>query len=56
MQKAGEAYFVMLADGKRRDIKVGLQNEEAFEIVDGRAIPRYSSQKPPTGTFEVIVQ
>jgi soluble lytic murein transglycosylase-like protein len=29
---------------------------KTFEIVDGRAIPRYSSQKPPTGTFEIIVQ
>ena len=29
---------------------------KTFEIVDGRAIPRYSSKKPPTGTFEIIVQ
>ena len=29
---------------------------KTFEIVDGRAIPRYSSQKPPTGTFEIVVQ
>lgn len=28
-------YFVMLANGERRDIKTGMQNEEAFEIVEG---------------------
>ncbi len=29
---------------------------KTFEIVDGRAIPHYSSQRPPTGTFEIIVK
>jgi len=29
---------------------------KTFEIVDGRAIPHYSSRKPDTGTFEVVVQ
>ena len=29
---------------------------KTFEIVDGRAVPHYSSRKPLTGTFEVIVQ
>ena len=29
---------------------------KTFEIVDGRAIPRYSSQKPATGTFEIVTQ
>jgi len=29
---------------------------KSFEIVDGRAIPRYSSRKPATGTYEVVVQ
>jgi soluble lytic murein transglycosylase-like protein len=29
---------------------------KTFEIVDGRAIPHYSSRKPATGTFEVVVQ
>lgn len=29
---------------------------KAFEIVDGRAVPRYSSHKPATGTFEIVVQ
>jgi soluble lytic murein transglycosylase-like protein len=29
---------------------------KTFEIVDGRAIPRYSSRKPSTGTFEIVVQ
>jgi soluble lytic murein transglycosylase-like protein len=27
---------------------------KTYEIVDGRAVPRYSTQKPDTGTFEVI--
>jgi hypothetical protein len=29
---------------------------KTFAIVDGRAIPQYSSQKPATGTFEIVVQ
>ena len=29
---------------------------KTFEIVDGRAVPRYSSRKPATGTYEVVVQ
>ena len=29
---------------------------KTFEIVDGRAIPHYSSAKPATGTFEIVVQ
>ena len=29
---------------------------KTFEIVDGRAVPRYSTRKPATGTFEVVVQ
>jgi soluble lytic murein transglycosylase-like protein len=29
---------------------------KTFEIVDGRAIPRYSSRKPVTGTYEIVVQ
>jgi soluble lytic murein transglycosylase-like protein len=29
---------------------------KTFEIVDGRAIPHYSSQRPTTGTFEIIVK
>jgi multidrug efflux pump subunit AcrA (membrane-fusion protein) len=28
-------YFVMLASGERRNIKTGMQNEEAFEILEG---------------------
>jgi soluble lytic murein transglycosylase-like protein len=27
---------------------------KTFEIVDGRAIPRYSTQKPATGTYEIV--
>jgi soluble lytic murein transglycosylase-like protein len=29
---------------------------KTFEIVDGRAIPHYSSRKPETGTYEIVVQ
>jgi soluble lytic murein transglycosylase-like protein len=29
---------------------------KTFEIVDGRAVPHYSSKKPATGTFEIVVQ
>jgi soluble lytic murein transglycosylase-like protein len=29
---------------------------KTFEIVDGRVIPRYSSKKPITGSYEVVVQ
>jgi soluble lytic murein transglycosylase-like protein len=29
---------------------------KTFEIVDGRAVPHYSSRKPATGTFEIVVQ
>jgi soluble lytic murein transglycosylase-like protein len=29
---------------------------KTFEIVDGRAIPRYSSRRPATGTYEIVVQ
>jgi soluble lytic murein transglycosylase-like protein len=27
---------------------------KTYEIVDGRAVPRYSTQKPSTGTFEIV--
>lgn len=30
-----EKYFVILANGERRDIQVGIQNEEGFEIFSG---------------------
>jgi len=29
---------------------------KSYEIVDGRAVPRYSTRKPATGSFEVVVQ
>ncbi len=35
IQKEGEDYFVILKDGQRRSIKVGLQNESVFEITEG---------------------
>jgi multidrug efflux pump subunit AcrA (membrane-fusion protein) len=35
VQRQGDKYFAILEDGGRRDIEVGLQNEEAFEIKSG---------------------
>jgi multidrug efflux pump subunit AcrA (membrane-fusion protein) len=35
IQKDNDKYFVILKNGKRRDIKVGLQNESVFEIAEG---------------------
>jgi HlyD family secretion protein len=35
VQKTGDQYFVVLADGTKRNISVGLQNEESFEITQG---------------------
>ncbi|CAN5564656.1 hypothetical protein BH10BDE1_BH10BDE1_29380 [soil metagenome] len=35
IQKDGEDYFVMMKDGSKRPIKVGLQNESSFEITEG---------------------
>ncbi|OFZ85014.1 MAG: hypothetical protein A2603_04050 [Bdellovibrionales bacterium RIFOXYD1_FULL_55_31] len=35
IQKEKDGYFVTLSNGTRKEIKVGLQNEEAFEIVSG---------------------
>jgi soluble lytic murein transglycosylase-like protein len=29
---------------------------KTFEVVDGRLVPHYSSRKPDTGTFEIVVQ
>ncbi len=37
IQKKGEKYFVITENGGRKDIEVGLQNEEAFEIKSGVA-------------------
>jgi hypothetical protein len=27
---------------------------KSIEIIDGRAIPRYSTQRPAAGTFEIV--
>lgn len=35
IRKENETYFVILDSGKRKDIQVGIQNEEGFEIVSG---------------------
>lgn len=35
VRREGDDYFVILKDGKRRDIQVGLQNEDVFEVVSG---------------------
>ena len=35
VHRDGEVYYVLLKDGKRRDIEVGVQNEDVFEIISG---------------------
>jgi multidrug efflux pump subunit AcrA (membrane-fusion protein) len=35
LRKEGDQSFVLLSSGQRKDIKVGLQNEEGFEILEG---------------------
>ena len=35
IRREGEKYFVMTASNKRKDITVGLQNEEGFEVLSG---------------------
>lgn len=35
VQKKDEVFFVTLADGTKRTVRVGLRNESAFEILDG---------------------
>ncbi len=35
IQKDNDKYFVMLKNGVKQDIKVGLQNETAIEITNG---------------------
>lgn len=35
IRREGEKYFVILKSNQRKDIEVGLQNEEGFEIVGG---------------------
>lgn len=35
IQKDGDQYFVVTADGERKNIEVGMRNEEAFEIKSG---------------------
>jgi len=50
VKKVGRITDVQQASLKKRIIY------KTFEIVDGRAVPHYSSVKPPTGTFEIVVQ
>jgi soluble lytic murein transglycosylase-like protein len=46
--------------GKISDVQTASLNRNAiyktFEVVDGRLIPHYSSSKPLTGTYEIVVQ
>jgi soluble lytic murein transglycosylase-like protein len=44
-----------LTDVQRASLKQRIIYK-TFEIVDDRAIPRYSSRKPATGTYEIVVQ
>ena len=50
VKKVGRITDVQTASLKRNAIY------KTFEIVDGRVIPRYSSTRPPTGSYEVVVQ
>jgi len=50
VKKVGLITDVQTASLKRNAIY------KTFEIVDGRVIPRYSSTRPPTGSYEVVVQ
>jgi soluble lytic murein transglycosylase-like protein len=45
--------------GRLTDVQAASQRNviyKTFEIVDGRVIPRYSSKRPVTGSYEVVVQ
>lgn len=35
INRENEQYYVILKDGKRKNIKIGLQNDEGFEIIEG---------------------
>ena len=50
VKKVGRLTDVQMASLRRRIIY------KTFEIVDSRVIPRYSSKKPVTGSYEVVVQ
>ena len=50
VKKVGRITDVQTASMRQRIIY------KTFEIVDGRAVPRYSSRKPVTGTYEIVVQ
>jgi soluble lytic murein transglycosylase-like protein len=50
VKKVGQITDVQNASLRQRIIY------KTFEIVDGRVIPRYSSKKPDTGSFEIVVQ
>ena len=50
VKKVGRITDVQDASLKQRIIY------KTFEIVDGRAVPHYSSRKPLTGTFEIVAQ
>ena len=45
--------------GRITDVEMAARRNviyKTFEIVDGRVIPRYSSKRPATGSYEVVVQ
>ena len=50
VKKVGRITDVQTASLKRNAIY------KTFEIVEGRVVPRYSSIRPPTGSYEVVVQ
>jgi len=60
VQPVGPSFRVERARDPRTDVqRAALKPRiiyKTFEIVDGRAIPRYSSRKPATGSYEIVVQ
>ena len=49
VRKVGSA-----ADGTHVSIRPKAVVYKTIEIRDGRVVPRYSTQKPPAGTFEIV--
>ena len=42
------------AGARAGDVTVGFRIYKTIEIIDGRAVPRYSTQRPAAGTFEIV--
>lgn len=55
IQKENDQFFVLLKNGKRKNIKVGIQNEQLFEIVEGltenEEVKQVDFLQTPEGSF-----